>query len=115
MNNAGLQIAVTLIKDSLPGDLSLEERLSFAMKYARNNEHDLFWMFGSTTDDLKLRTAIAAVMIGGTDEENDLITESLKPLKMLSAAMEGVPVDFSALDDMADNIIPIMKLWNESA
>ena len=115
MNDVLMQMAVTLIRNSLPDDLSLKERLSFAMRYARENEDNLFWMFGSTTDDMKLRVAIAAVMIGGTDEEKDLITESLKPLKMLSAAMSGVPVDFSALDDMPDNIIPIMELWNESA
>lgn len=115
MNDVGLQIAVTLIRDALPGDLSLKERLSFAMRYARENEHDLFWMFGSTTDDTKLRTAIAAVMVGGTDEEKELITESLKPLKMLEAAMNGVPVDFGALDNMPDNLIPIIELWHESA
>jgi hypothetical protein len=115
MNDVGLQIAITLIRDKLPCDLSLEERLSFAMRYARENERDLFWMFGNTTDEMRLRAAIAAVMVGGTDEEKDLITESLKPLKMLSAAMSGVPVDFSALDGMPDNIIPIMELWNESA
>lgn len=108
-----LQIAATPVRDHIPNGKPLPERVSFAMRYVREHERDLFWMTARTTDDLMMRTALAAVLMAGDDSDRDVIKRSLKPLQMLSAAMSGIPVDFGAME-MSDDLIPLMKLWDES-
>jgi hypothetical protein len=109
-----LQIAAMPIRDRIPKDQSLPDRLRFAMRYVRENERDVFWMTGNPSDDFKFRTAIAAVMLAGSDEDQRQISESMRPLKALSAAMDGVPVDMEAVLLGADDMIPLLKLWHES-
>lgn len=109
----GMTIAVSILRDKIPKDSTLEDRLAFSMRYVRKHESDLFWMFGRVDDDMKSRTAIAAVMVEASAEEKDRIERSLKPLRMLAAAVSGIPVDFAALDLAEDNL-PLIKLWNES-
>mgnify|MGYP001580350807 CR=1 FL=1 len=108
-----LQIAVSTMRDEIPADKSLTERVQFAMRYVRQNEHDLFWMVGKADDDLRLRTALAAVMVKCSEKDKDIIERSIKPLKMLSAAAQGIPVDFSAME-ITDDLLPLIKLWHES-
>ena len=109
-----IQIAAAPVRDRIPADKPLAERIAFAMRYVREHERDLFWMSYNANDDLKMRTAIAAVMLAGNDDDREAITRAMQPLKMLSAAMSGVPVDFSALGDFAD-VLPLLKMWKESA
>lgn len=109
-----MQIAVTYLKEALPkGDTPLIDRLKFAMRYANQHEHDIFWMCSEITDDLKFKSALAAVMLTGNEEEKDLINRSVKPLKMLSAAINGVPVDFSQIGDV-DELLPLLSMWEDS-
>lgn len=111
MNNINLTIAVSAMKGRIPMDESLENRLKYAMKYVREHKSDIFFMTVAD-DDLMLRAAIAAVMVTGSEEEQDLITRSLAPLKALAAATQGIPVNFGAID-FSDDLIPIMKIWND--
>lgn len=108
-----LQIAALPIRERIPADKSLIERLQFAMRYVRQHESNLFWMGRRPSDERKFRTALVAVILSGNDEDKSLIGRSMKPLLMLSAAMEGIPVDFGAMET-ADNLLPLMKLWHES-
>lgn len=109
-----LQIAAAPVRDRIPADKSLTERLLFSMRYVRAHERDLFWMSYKVNDDIKFRTALAAVMLAGSEEDRNIITQSMKPLRMLNAAMQGIPVDFDAMPS-GDDMLPLMKLWHESA
>lgn len=107
-----LQLAVAAIRPSIPKDKPLAERVAAALRYARENESSVFWMSHRVTDDLILRSALAAVMVEGDDDDKEMITRSLQPMKMLAAAMQGIPVDFSQLD--TDNILPLVQMLNDS-
>lgn len=112
-NAIGLQIAAQSVRD-IPADKSLTERLEYSMRYVRKHESDVFWMstaHGPEMDDLKFRTAIAAVMLAGNASDRDILTRSLHPLRALSAATQGIPVDFGALK-FDEDMLPLMKLWH---
>lgn len=111
MQPISLNIACSQIKAHVPADKTLTERLLFAMRHARTS--DLFFMEGHVTDDDRFRAALGGVLLAGSEEDRDLITRSLKPLRALSALMDGVPVDFRAFE-IDDDIIPLRKLWRES-
>ena len=111
MNDMAINIAVTLMRDKIPLDDPLADRVRFAMRYAKEHKHDLFWMVGNASDDLMLRTALASVMVTGNEDDKDMIKRSIMPLKMINAAAQGIPVNF---EDIDDDILPIMKLWSEA-
>ena len=108
-----IQIAASPVCDKIPADKPLAERIAFAMRYVREHEGDLFWMSYDANDDLKMRTALAAVMLAGNEADREAIAKGMQPLKMLSAAMSGIPVDFSALESLGD-VLPLLKIWKES-
>jgi len=108
-----VQIAATPVRDVIPKDRPLRERIEFAMRYVRSHERDLFWMSHQVNDDLMFRTALAAVMLSGDESDRDIITRSMKPLRMFSAAVSGIPVDFSAFD-FTDDLLPLMGIFNDS-
>lgn len=109
-----IQIAAAPVVDQIPKDKPLAERVDFAMRYVRKHERDLFWMSYDANDDLKMRTALAAVMLAGNEDDREAITRAMKPLQMLNAAMSGIPVDLSSLEDYAD-VLPLIKMWKDSA
>ena len=109
----GLQIAASPVRDKIPKDQPLRERVLFAMRYVRSHEDELFWMTGRATDDIKFRTSLGAVMLAGNETDREIITNSMMPLKMLSAAASGVPVDFAALEE-DDSRLPLLGMWHES-
>lgn len=82
------------------------------MNYVLKNERDIFWMSYSVNEDFRIRVAIGAVMLGATEEEEHRIERSLRPLKLLSAAITGIPVDWTKFN-VDDDMIPIMKIWHE--
>lgn len=108
-----IQLAATPARRAIPADKPLAERVQFAMRYVRANERDLFFMSANPSDDLKFRTALAAVMLAGNDEDRDILNRSLQPLRMLSAMVSGIPVDLSQFT-VPDDVLPLMKLWHES-
>jgi hypothetical protein len=107
-----LQIAAMPVRDRIPADKPLAERIAFAMRYVLEHE-DLFWISYRVDDDLKLRTALAAVMLAGNKEDRMAIKKALEPLKMLSAVAQGIPVNFDAFKDYAD-VLPLMQMWLDS-
>ena len=108
-----LTIAASMLRGEIPSDAPLNDRLEFAMRYAREHARDMFWMVGAVNDDLIFRTAVAAVMMESNEEDNDLITRSMQPLKMLAAAAAGVPVDFAAFP-ADDDLVPLLKIFDDS-
>lgn len=110
---AVIAIAAALVREKIPAGKTLEERLQFAMSYVRKNERDLFFLVDFPSDDLKFRTALAAVMQAGSEEDREVIERSMLLVRMLSAAMQGIPVDFSAMATM-EGTIPLLGLWHES-
>lgn len=115
MNDLEIYIPGSSIRDAIPMDKPLTERLLFAMRYVREHKDDLFWMVVKADDDLMMRAAIAAVLMAGNEQDKDIITRSLKPLKALAAMLSGVPVDIErVLAEAGGNIIPLAKLWHES-
>jgi hypothetical protein len=109
-----LILAAVPVRDKIPPDCSLKDRLLFAMRYVREHERDLFWMVGNADDDMKLKTALAAVYQAGDENDQDIIARSVKPLKLLSLAAEGIPIDFSGIE-LSDDLLPLVGLWHESA
>lgn len=107
-----MQMAVGPIQAALPKDETLENRIKFAMQYVRKNDSNLFWMSVPSENTL-LQAALAAVMLGGSEEDKDLVQRSTLPLRMLNAAMSGIPVDFGEIE--LEGILPLMKWWHESA
>ncbi len=93
---------------------TLVERIDFAMRYVRGNQRDLFFMSGSVTDDMMFRTALAAVMVAGSEDDKDRIERSLKPVNALNAAFAGVAIDPAGLMP-PDDFIPLLKMWHDSA
>ena len=110
MNEALLAVAAQSVRFS--GD-SLEDRLRSAMKDVRNRGDEILWMSHGGNDDFGFRAAVAAVMLKATEEERGVITRSMQPLKMLSAAQQGIPVDFGCLNADED-ILPLIGMWHES-
>ncbi len=112
MSNIELTIACNAVK--VDADKPLRQRIESALRDVRTREHDIFWMSGRVDDDMRMRTALGAVLLKASDEEKDIISRSLKPLKMLAAASQGIPVDFSALES-SDDLLPILGMWHETA
>jgi hypothetical protein len=108
-----LQIAAAPVAARIPKDKPLEERLQFAMRYVHEHGRELCFMSGNLTDELLFRVALVATLTNATAEERDRVQRSLEPLQALSAACQGVPVDFAALR-IDDDLLPLMK-WFEEA
>lgn len=113
MNQNILMLAVTGMTNKIPENKSLQERLEFIMHYIRTHKSDVMWMIGNASDDDMFRVAIATVMMKCNDEEKDIITRSLKPLQMLNAVLQGIPVDLSQVS-IDEDCLPLMKIWQES-
>ena len=108
-----IQIAAAPVQSQIPKDQPLKMRVEFAMRYVREHESDLFWMSARTDDNMLFRTALAAVMLAGDESDRDIISRSMKPLKRLSAATQGIPVDWSAFE-MTEDMLPLMRMFNDA-
>jgi hypothetical protein len=90
-----------------------EERLRAAFAEAQN-------FFMSTDDDLRLKGALAAVILSYPEDapERDLLKRSVGALQqmaaMLSALQNGIPVDIEAMPLPDPDILPLVKWWNEA-
>lgn len=83
----------------------LEDRLRIAMRKIIG-----YWCV--TDEDKQFRAAIGAVLCEADDEEKIRIEEELDTLKVLNAAISGVPVNFDAVR-ISENPIGLVKLWRE--
>ena len=97
-------------------DKSLEDRFRHIMKYVREHQNNLFFMASVIDDDLMFRASVAAVMVTANDEDKERIEQGVQCIKALSALVSGIPVDVSAgVGENPDEILPLMKWWQESA
>lgn len=115
MSDLALTFGISEMNGRIDQSLPLEERLVAAMRYIRKYHCDVLWLSvasGNQLDDLMFRTAIGAVMVEASEDEQDLIRRSLLPLKAIAAATNGIPVDFAST--LSDDLISLMKLWKDS-
>lgn len=107
MNNMDprLMIAITEAESAAKKEKTLIGRLKAAMRATKDH-----WML--TDEDGRFRAAVGAAMLLSDEETQGRIKRELTVLKTLSAAMNGVPVDFSAMSDIEEPI-GLIKIWNE--
>lgn len=88
---------------------SLEERIKLAMNEVKNED----WLI--RTEDDMFKVAVGAILLEATDEERELINQEIKFLKALSAASDGVDVNFGSLFNDIDpsKSIGLLKYWRE--
>lgn len=110
MNDAAVTITATGLRDSIPQDVPLEDKLRFAMRKVREPNGAAF-MCGN--DDQMFRGAVGAVMLMCSEEERERIEFDLRNLKILSAMMSGIPVDVDAIK-VAEKPLGLVGMWHES-
>ncbi len=110
MADVELSMAIHVIKPHV-GEGTLVERLSRTFKWTREHERDIFWM-SIANDDKLFRAALCAVMLESDEIDRERIVHAMKPLKTLSALMQGVNVQVDP-NEFAD-CIPLMKLFHEA-
>lgn len=92
-------------REACEAETDLTERIKVAMRHAKDH-----WM--ETNEEEQFKGALVAAMDVSTEDEKDLITRSLQPMKILAAMMSGVPVDFEAVE-MQDDLLSLQKFWHE--
>ncbi len=96
--SAGVRIGITLALEVLrvlPEDTPLDEIVTAAMKAARRQDV----CFMAPTDDEKFRIGCGALLLHFKDDRAmvERIEQELEVLRMLGAAQQGIPVDFTAM------------------
>ena len=86
-------------------DDSLEDRCRSAMKAAKNH-----WMV--LDEDSQFKGAVAALYEQANEDEKVRIKAEFDSLKFLSAMLNGVPVDFDAIEPL-ENPVGLNKIWRE--
>ena len=108
MNDRLMSFVMTDAEQAIKPNDSLEDRLRCAMKAAHNH-----WMVTDEND--QLRGAVAAVIHLSADQgEKDRLTKEFRALGVMSAAMSGVPIDWTQVE-MPANAVGILSLWDETA
>jgi len=103
-------IAIGEIKGKLKESDSIKDRLTMAMRLAKNH-----WVV--TKEDEQFRCAVGAVLLTASVEEKAIISQEMNMIKSLSSAISGVPVDFSAVFERADTekFYGLLPMWKEMA
>jgi len=112
-----LMIPITALKNELEripdfAAKPIEERAKLAMKHVHSNNV----CFMTPSDDQKFRSACGALILLSSEPEQARINRELRMLQTLSAAMSGVPVDFSSMcdDEDAEPPLGLMGIYRES-
>jgi len=103
-------IAAQIIAGHIAKDTPLEERCKAAFKAARGDDG---WPCENA--DEQFGGAIGAVLLTCNDNEREQVEQSLNVIKALSAAISGVPVNFTHMLLDNENVLPLMAWWHESA
>lgn len=110
----GMMVASHEARDACKGEPDLIERIRKAMRAVHDH-----WM--ETNETNQFRSALAGVLLETTDDdEKDRVVRSSQALSRMSATIQalqnGVPVDIEAMaaEPVADDIIPLQKLWDET-
>jgi hypothetical protein len=92
-------------------DGDLEARTRYAFRRALTDDT---WYTGN--EEEKFRAALGAVLLSlalvGKREEYDLVERSMRALHSLSAAMSGIPIDWSSAFSEED-LLPLLGWWSE--
>jgi hypothetical protein len=109
-----LQVGAMLVQSrakDVIGDreVELEERARICFEACLDEGVDWF----STTEDQRFRIGVAALHLLSNEEEKARIETTLRGLRALSAAMSGVPVNFGALTDDPEKLVPLMPWFRE--
>jgi len=96
-------------RDGLVGAMTVEDKLRVAFKDAH-----AYWM--TNDEDIKFKGGLGAVMmcLGNDSPDRERITTELYQIKILAAAIGGVPVNFEQID-VPEDFVPIglIKIWQE--
>ena len=119
MNNSDQVVLLTArathsaIRDRLSG-LSTEDKLRAIWREIFNPAGS-GWM--CRCDDEWFRSGVGAALLDAGDDERARIEAALAPIRALSAAMTGVPVDWEhvlpATSEAINALVPLMPLYNE--
>lgn len=109
--SGGVLIATTEARTACKGEPDIIERVKKAMRACHHH-----WM--ETNESEQLRAAIAGAILESEGEEKDRLERSARALSQLasalSAAQNGVPVDWENMELPAEDIVPFRKLWDET-
>ena len=114
MNDAGIVIALTVGPDNLKRDnidatTPLEARAKACFKEAHSERTG--WMLGS--DDECFRAGCGLLMKLSEGDELARVETELRMLHGLSAAQNGIPVDFAALIPDGFEAVGLLRIYNE--
>ena len=105
MNDNLIMLVMMEAGSAIKPDDSLEDRCRSAMKAAKNH-----WMV--LDEDSKFKGAVAALYEQANEDEKVRIKAEFDSLKFLSAMLNGVPVDFDAIEPL-ENPVGLNKIWRE--
>lgn len=100
-----IALMITETKGKIDNNQSIEERLKTAMKSTFNH-----WM--CLDEQKQFDAAVASVFMTASDEEKGRLKNEIESIKILSAIIDGIPVDFEKFSKL-ENPIGIIKLWQE--
>jgi hypothetical protein len=109
-NDVAVTITATGLRHSIPTDVSLEDKLKFAMREVLKSNGAAFMC---SNDDQQFRGAVGGVLLMCSDEERKRINVELRALQSLSAAMSGIPVDFGAVE-MVEHPLGLLGMWRDT-
>lgn len=103
-----VMIAATEAKSKVDTAQPLPDQFRAAMNITKD-------FFLTTDQDVRFRGAVAAVLLANEDSEEvrTRITQEMRSLNTLSAAMSGVPVNWDEAFDEEHEPIGILKIWKE--
>ncbi len=106
---AEVQVAIADISNHLDREKSVKEQLEKAMELAID-----YWLF--TNEEDRFKSAVGAVLIGISKEEQDVIADELKIARAINTAIGGVPVDFASLAEQVkpEKFYGLSGMWHET-
>lgn len=104
-----VKVAITDIASQLDRKADIEEQIKKAMELAVDH-----WLVVDEQD--RFKSAVGAVMIGIGEEERNIISDELKIMISLNAAITGIPVDFGrlAVEVRGKKSYGLNKMWSET-
>jgi hypothetical protein len=96
-------VAITEAEAVARGETTLEGQLRVAMDTTKDH-----WLI---TDDYgRFQAAVGAVLLLSGDKDKERIIKEMRHLRIFSAMISGVPVDFAGVEKL-ENPIGLMKMW----